>query len=77
MIPENANVATLAKEEVAPRPAAADNIVPKKIRILGIPLDLGQTRRGVDMGPSAVRVPGWKRGWKHWATLWRTAATSQ
>lgn len=58
MIPENANVATLTKEEVAPRPAAADNIVPKKIRILGIPLDLGQTRRGVDMGPSAVRVAG-------------------
>jgi arginase len=58
MIPENANVATLTKEDVAPRPAAADNIVPKKIRILGIPLDLGQTRRGVDMGPSAVRVAG-------------------
>jgi arginase family enzyme len=27
-----------------------------KIRILGIPLDLGQARRGVDMGPSAVRA---------------------
>src|ERR1051326_817927 len=34
------------------------NIVPKKIRILGVPLDLGQSRRGVDMGPSAVRVAG-------------------
>jgi len=33
-------------------------IVPKKIRVIGIPLDLGQSRRGVDMGPSAVRVAG-------------------
>ena len=29
-----------------------------KIRILGVPLDLGQERRGVDMGPSAVRAGG-------------------
>ena len=33
-------------------------IIPKKIRVIGIPLDLGQSRRGVDMGPSAVRVAG-------------------
>lgn len=26
-----------------------------KIRIIGVPMDLGQSRRGVDMGPSAVR----------------------
>ena len=26
------------------------------IRILGVPLDLGQQRRGVDMGPSALRA---------------------
>jgi len=45
------------KTENASKPAA-DNIVPKKIRILGVPLDLGQARRGVDMGPSAVRVAG-------------------
>jgi arginase len=57
MTPES--TATLnAKTESAPKPASADNIVPKKIRILGVPLDLGQTRRGVDMGPSAVRVAG-------------------
>src|SRR3954462_12907999 len=31
---------------------------PKKIRGIGVPLDLGQSRRGVDMGPSAVRVAG-------------------
>lgn len=30
----------------------------KNIHILGIPMDLGQNRRGVDMGPSAVRYAG-------------------
>ncbi|HEX7899595.1 MAG TPA: arginase [Planctomycetota bacterium] len=29
-----------------------------KITILGVPLDLGASRRGVDMGPSAIRVTG-------------------
>ncbi|MFQ5401504.1 MAG: arginase [Anaerolineae bacterium] len=28
------------------------------IRIIGVPMDLGQNRRGVDMGPSAVRYAG-------------------
>ena len=46
------------KNESANRPVVADNIVPKRIRILGVPLDLGASRRGVDMGPSAVRVAG-------------------
>ncbi len=32
--------------------------MPRKIKIVGVPLDLGQGRRGVDMGPSAVRVAG-------------------
>lgn len=27
----------------------------KIIRIIGVPMDLGQTRRGVDMGPSVIR----------------------
>jgi arginase len=31
---------------------------PRKIKIIGVPLDLGASRRGVDMGPSAVRVGG-------------------
>ena len=39
-------------------PTTATSIVPKKIRVIGVPLDLGQSRRGVDMGPSAVRVAG-------------------
>ena len=30
----------------------------QNVRILGIPMDLGQSRRGVDMGPSAVRYAG-------------------
>lgn len=41
-----------------PSPALIHNMVPQKIRIIGVPLDLGQSRRGVDMGPSAVRVAG-------------------
>ncbi len=31
---------------------------PRKVSIIGAPLDLGQTRRGVDMGPSAIRYAG-------------------
>jgi arginase len=58
MTAENTNVLTVPKTEGVSRPLASDNIVPKRIRILGVPLDLGQTRRGVDMGPSAVRVAG-------------------
>src|SRR5947209_3558947 len=34
------------------------NITPRKLRVIGVPLDLGQSRRGVDRGPSAVRVAG-------------------
>jgi len=40
-----------------PAPAIS-SAAPKKIRVIGVPLDLGQSRRGVDMGPSAVRVAG-------------------
>src|SRR5690554_6460760 len=29
-----------------------------KLAILGMPMDLGQSRRGVDMGPSAMRYAG-------------------
>jgi arginase len=34
----------------------SDNSRP--IRICGVPMDLGQSRRGVDMGPSAIRYAG-------------------
>ncbi len=30
--------------------------VPRSLRIIGVPLDLGASRRGVDMGPSALRI---------------------
>jgi arginase len=39
-------------------PASSTSITPKHIRVIGVPLDLGQSRRGVDMGPSAVRCAG-------------------
>lgn len=31
------------------------------VTILGVPMDLGQNRRGVDMGPSAIRYAGLQR----------------
>lgn len=37
----------------------------EKIRIIGVPMDLGASRRGVDMGPSAVRVAGLNSRLKH------------
>jgi arginase len=43
---------------MTPSTATWASIVPRRIRVIGIPLDLGQSRRGVDMGPSAVRVAG-------------------
>ena len=43
---------------MSPKPSEAAGITPRKIRVIGVPLDLGQSRRGVDMGPSAVRVAG-------------------
>ena len=36
-------------------PAPADQTT---IRIVGVPLDLGQSRRGVDLGPTALRYAG-------------------
>ena len=32
--------------------------MPSSIRIIGAPMDLGQAKRGVDMGPSAIRYAG-------------------
>ena len=33
----------------------------KTIRVIGVPMDLGANRRGVDMGPSAIRYAGLHR----------------
>src|SRR5579871_4985826 len=38
--------------------SGAHVLPPRQIRIFGVPLDLGASRRGVDMGPSAMRVAG-------------------
>jgi arginase len=43
---------------MAQRSTTYSTITPRQIRVIGVPLDLGQSRRGVDMGPSAVRVAG-------------------
>src|SRR5438270_4797548 len=53
-----AEATTTAPAAAPTRDKRVSNIVPKKIRVIGVPLDLGQSRRGVDMGPSAVRVAG-------------------
>ncbi|AHG88537.1 arginase [Gemmatirosa kalamazoonensis] len=48
----------VAMPATAPSPAA---VVPRKVdavRIIGVPMDLGASRRGVDMGPSALRLAG-------------------
>lgn len=34
----------------------------RKVCLLGVPMDLGGGRRGVDMGPSAVRIAGLEHG---------------
>ena len=50
---------TEKKPDVAAKPVrTAKSSHGKNIRVIGVPLDLGQSRRGVDMGPSAVRVAG-------------------
>jgi len=30
----------------------------RKAKIIGVPMDLGAGRRGVDMGPSSIRIAG-------------------
>lgn len=36
--------------------------VSKTVRLVGVPMDLGAGRRGVDMGPSAIRIAGVTQG---------------
>ncbi len=43
-----------------PEPARATG--QRSVEILGVPMDLGQDRRGVDMGPSAIRYARLKSG---------------
>jgi arginase len=39
-------------------PSGTQSLPTRHIRVLGVPLDMGASRRGVDMGPSAMRVAG-------------------
>ncbi|HEY3627263.1 MAG TPA: arginase [Terracidiphilus sp.] len=39
-------------------PRGTQGLPTRRIRVIGVPLDMGASRRGVDMGPSAVRVAG-------------------
>jgi arginase len=39
-------------------PSGTQSLPTRQIRVLGVPLDMGASRRGVDMGPSAMRVAG-------------------
>ena len=50
--PENSPVVTSFA------PSGTQSLPPRNIRVLGVPLDMGASRRGVDMGPSAMRVAG-------------------
>jgi arginase len=54
-------------EKISPQPASSTTLFPhsgtqalptRYIRVIGVPLDMGASRRGVDMGPSAMRVAG-------------------
>src|ERR1051325_10638966 len=36
-------------------------VMKKRVKIIGVPMDLGAGRRGVDMGPSAIRIAGLKQ----------------
>jgi len=56
----------MAKKQASSHPARTlkpaqrrtQTVPGRRIRVIGVPLDLGASRRGVDMGPSAVRVAG-------------------
>jgi len=37
----------------------------RTVRVVGVPMDLGAGRRGVDMGPSAIRIAGVGQGLRH------------
>ncbi len=50
---------SLAAAQSGAHPQTSAQTTPvRKIRLIGVPLDLGASRRGVDMGPSAIRVAG-------------------
>lgn len=54
-MPKNHRVSSVPKTSQS---AGAQSLPTRQIRMIGVPLDMGASRRGVDMGPSAVRVAG-------------------
>src|SRR5277367_4718559 len=50
--------ADIPNPSIAPPVGGNQSLPPRRIRIIGVPLDMGASRRGVDMGPSAMRVAG-------------------
>src|SRR5262249_30209567 len=58
-LPETKRSGAVTREP--PLLSAASTLSYSEIAIIGAPLDLGQDRRGVDMGPSALRVANLNR----------------
>ncbi len=52
------NIPEVPKAVVASPHSGTQTLPPRPIRVIGVPLDMGASRRGVDMGPSAMRVAG-------------------
>ena len=52
------NAAELPHPGSGPTHTGTQALPPRRIRVIGVPLDMGASRRGVDMGPSAMRVAG-------------------
>ena len=47
-----------AQAATKPKAVPVHALQGRQIRMMGVPLDMGASRRGVDMGPSAIRVAG-------------------
>lgn len=47
---------------MVPRPVRRDIPRPARVDVIGVPMDLGADRRGVDMGPSAIRYARLREG---------------
>ncbi len=43
-------------------PTRKENLRPTRVDVIGVPMDLGADRRGVDMGPSAIRYARLREG---------------
>ena len=57
-MPDRRKTLPIPVPAVSTSPAGTQAAPPRSIRMIGVPLDMGASRRGVDMGPSAVRVAG-------------------